>query len=119
MSVVELLLETAAADKDLIYKNRRLGDNPEIARDLDFALHAKTEERARLVHDFVIDNGYGRPSVERIDADDGGVSWQLVIAIHATARPEVVCTLSAFMACLSKLYDLDYDGWGCVMQRNA
>ena len=119
MNAVELLRETAASDKDLIHQNRELGDNPEIPRELDFVLRAKTEERARLVRDFVIDNMYGRPSIERINSDDGSVSWQLVVAIHASARPEVVCTLSAFMVCLSKIYDLEYDGWGCVIQRDT
>jgi hypothetical protein len=45
MGVAELLLETASADRELLQKNQQLGDNPEIPRDLDFVLYAKSEER--------------------------------------------------------------------------
>ena len=42
MSIAALLLDTAAADRDLLRKNRELGDDPEIPRDLDFVLYAKS-----------------------------------------------------------------------------
>ena len=30
---------------------------------------------------------------------------------------DIVCCVSGFMACLSRIYDLEYDGWGCVIRR--
>ena len=38
-------------------------------------------------------------------------------SIHSPTTEHVTMTLSAFMVCLSKLYDLDYDGWGCVIKK--
>ena len=44
MSVIQLLIDTNAADRELTEKNERLGDNAELPRDLEFALDARTEE---------------------------------------------------------------------------
>jgi len=115
MSIVELLMETAVEDSKLLVKNQGLGDRSEIARDVDFVLYARDEEKARLVASFVTDYRYGRASVERIE-HQGDVSWRLSVTIHTPTTENVVMTLSAFMVCLAKLYDLDYDGWGCVIQ---
>jgi len=115
MSIAELLLKTAAVDHDLLGRNQQLGDKAEMARALDFVLYAKTQERAQLVADFVTDNHYGRASVEPSEGDNG--LWRLLVVVNAPATDHVVCCLSGFMACLSEIYDLDYDGWGCVLQQ--
>ena len=118
MDVVEHLLETAVEDNRLLIKNQELGDRPELLRDIDFVLYAKNQERAALVANFVTDNHYGRASVERVE-HQGDVRWRLLITIHSPTTEHVVMTLSAFMVCLSQLYDLDYDGWGSVILRRA
>jgi len=116
MHLVETLLNTAVSDNRLLAKNQELGDQSDQPRDLDFVLYAKNEERASLVASFIADNRYGKPSVQRIE-HAGKVAWRLLVVIHAPATENVVHTLSAFMVCLSKLYDLDYDGWGCVIKK--
>ena len=115
MSVVELLMDTAAADSELLVRNQELGDRAEIPRDIDFVLYAKDEEKARLVESFVTDYRYGRPSVERVE-HEGVVLWRLLITIHSPTTESVAMTLSAFMVCLSKIYDLEYDGWSSAIQ---
>jgi len=114
MSIVELLMETAVEDSKLLVKNQELGDRSEIPRDVDFVLYAKDEEKAKLVASFITDYRYGRPVVERVE-HHGVVSWRLLVTIHTPTTENVVMTLSAFMVCLSKLYDLDYDGWGSTI----
>jgi len=116
MHIVDLLLDTAVEDNRLLIKNQELGDNAERPRDLDFVLYAKNEERASLVASFVTDNRYGRPSIEKTEYQ-GQVSWRIVITIYAPSTENVVHTLSGFMACLSHLYDLEYDGWGSVIYK--
>ncbi len=118
MKLVENLLLAAELDIDLLRKNRDLGDDPEIPRDIDFILYAKDEARAQLICDFVSDNRYGKPSYEKIELADGSIKWRLLIVIMAPPTDHVLCTLSAFMACLAKLYDLEYDGWGCVIKKS-
>jgi hypothetical protein len=117
MGIAELLLNTAAADRDLLQTNREHGDNPDTPRDLEFVLYAKTVERAELVRDFITDNGYGRPTIREMTGGNNGKTWRLLVAIRAPATEHVACSLSGFMACLSKLYDLEYDGWGCLVQK--
>jgi hypothetical protein len=111
MSIVQLLMDTAVEDSRLLVKNQEMGDRPEIPRDIDFVFYAKNEERAKLVASFITDYRYGRPAVERVD-HQGAISWRLLVTIHSSTTENVVMTLSAFMVCLSQLYDLDYDGWG-------
>ena len=118
MSIAQSLIDTAVEDSRLLVKNQELGDRAEIPRDIDFVLYAKNEERAKLVASFVTDYRYGRPAVERVE-HRGTISWRLLITIHAPTTENVVMTLSAFMVCLSQIYDLDYDGWGCNIQKRA
>jgi hypothetical protein len=116
MSVVKLLMDTAVEDSRLLVKNQELGDRADVPRDIEFVLYAKDEEKANLVASFVTDYRYGRPSVERVE-HEGVVSWRLLITIYAPTTENVVMTLSAFMVCLSKLYDLEYDGWGSIIHK--
>jgi hypothetical protein len=117
MSVVQLLMDTAVEDSQLLVKNQEIGDRSEIPRDIDFVLYAKDKEKAELVASFVTDYRYGRPSLEGHIEERGDYSWRLLITIHSPTSENVVMTLSAFMVCLSKLYDLDYDGWGCTIHK--
>jgi hypothetical protein len=111
MSLVETLLETARADTDLLVKNDRLGDDFAVPRDVDFILRTPDREKAETVASFVDDNRYGTPHVE---AADGGYRVRVVVRMPTT-QP-VLCSVSALMACLASLFDLEYDGWGCVIQ---
>jgi hypothetical protein len=116
MSIVKRLTDTAVADSRLFFKNRELGDRAETPRDIDFVLYAKNEERAKLVASFITDYRYGKPAVQRVE-HRGVISWRLLVTIHAPATENVVMTFSGFMVFLSQIYDLDYDGWGCLVQK--
>jgi Regulator of ribonuclease activity B len=116
MSVVELLMDTAVEDSKLLVYNQKIGDRAEIPCDVDFVLYAKNEERATLVAEFITDYRYGKPAVERVE-HKGEVSWRLLVTIHTPTTENVVMILSAFMVCLSHLYDLDYDGWSSTIHR--
>ena len=109
-------MDTAVEDSRILVTNQRLGDRSELPRDIDFVLYAKNEERANLVASFVTDYRYGKPEVERVE-HNGTVSWRLLITINSPTTENVVMSLSAFMACLSTIYDLDYDGWGCDVKK--
>src|ERR1700743_3217419 len=109
MHVVQLLVNTAVEDSKLLVKNQEKGDRAKIPRDVDFVFYAKDEEKAKLVASFITDYRYGKPAVARIERR-GVVSWRLLVTIHTPTTENVIMTLSAFMVCLSKLYDLDYDG---------
>ena len=115
MRVVEELMSTAVLDNDLLIKNQRMGDTSEKPRDIEFLLYAETE-RAKLVANFISDYRYGKPTVTEAEGKDDR-NWAILVIIHAPMTEHIVHTLSGFMVCLSQLYDLEYDGWGCVIQR--
>lgn len=105
-AIVELLLDTAQADTDLLIKNDELGDNLSIPREVDFLLRASTAEKADLVATFINDNRYG-DATSTSDDDGHRVSVKIMMLI----TQHVLCSVSALMACISKLFDLEYDGW--------
>lgn len=114
MDIVENLLDTAVMDNRLLIVMQQNGDVPNKLRDLEFFLYAQTEERATLVADFIADNRYGRPLVQSSSEDK---PWLLKVTVNAPATENVVHTLSAFFACLSEIYDLEYDGWETSIER--
>ena len=104
-SIVELLLETAKADTDLLITNDTLGDILSIPREVDFLLCAPTAEKAELVASFINDNRYGSATATT-DEDGHRVS---VVIIMPITQP-VLCSVSGLMACISVIFDLEYDG---------
>ncbi len=112
MTMFERLHENALADNDLLRQNDRAGDVFPTARDVDFGF--KTEERFRAddLAKFVNDKNFGKASVLEQDAGNCFVS----VVIHTPITQAVICSLSGFMLCLSRLFGVEYDGWGSVIQ---
>jgi hypothetical protein len=119
MSLVDSLLEGAEADRDVLKKQLAMGDVPSIPRDVDFVLYAKDQEKAELVCDFVHDNSYGRSFVQEISQNPPGSQHRIIVQVFMPTTQHALCAVSAFMACLAKLYDLDYDGWGCEITKES
>src|SRR5262245_6853123 len=113
-SIVELLLETSKSDTDLLLQNDSLGDVLSIPREVDFLLRAPDEKKAQLVADFINDNCYGTAAAI---SDETGCSIRILIEMPITQN--VVCCVSGLMACISKVFDLEYDGWGSVIKKHA
>lgn len=110
-SIVELLLDTAKADTDLLLQNDARGDVLATPRKVDFLLRAPTADKAQLVADFINDNRYGDATVVN---DQHGHRIQVVIEMPITQH--VICSVSGLMACVSKIFDVEYDGWGSVIR---
>src|SRR4051812_3229078 len=110
-SVVDLLLETARADTALLIKNDRLGDDFSIPRNVDFLLIASDEAKANTVRDFINDNRYGVASVQ-----PSNQTFRISVVINVAPQQHVICSMSGLFACISKLFSINYDGWGCELQ---
>jgi hypothetical protein len=114
MSVVEKLIDGAIADVDVLRSLDEQGDIFTLFRDVDFLLRAPSREKAELVANFINDYEYGNAtSIE----DDGNYSVQVIINMPVTQN--LILSVSGFMTCIAELYDLDFDGWGCVAQTNT
>ncbi len=111
MSVTDALLKNAYEDTQLLIKNDSLGDVFSIPRDVDFVLKCDDRKKAEIVASFILDNRYGLPSIGESDS-----GFRVVVTVNMPTTQNVLCSVSGLMACLSKLFDLDYDGWGCVVQ---
>lgn len=114
MSVVDELLRTAFEDTQLLRKNDERGDVFSRPRDVDFLLKAPSREKADVVSRFVNDNQYGRAQVR---GPDGG--WSVLVTLRMPVEQHILCSVSALMVCIGHLFGLEYDGWGCVLQRGS
>ena len=110
-SIVELLLDTAKADTDLLLKNDARGDVLAVPRQVDFLLRTPTADKARLVADFVNDNRYGDATAA---SDKDGHS--VTVRIEMPITQHVLCSVSGLMACISQIFDVEYDGWGSELK---
>lgn len=114
MQTIESLLSTAFQDTELLTKLDQDGDNFSRARDVDFVLKAEELKKAELIASFVSDNQYGVPSIE--ETEEG---YRLIVTVYMPITQHVLCSVSGMMVCLAKLFSVEYDGWGCVVQRDT
>ena len=119
MHPVDQLLETAIADSHLLYSNREAGDEYWKPRDLDFVFYSSEKKQIKTVASFVTDNRYGDPRIEKFKDDDGKTKFRLIVTVNAPTTDPIVHSISALMCMLAGLFGIEYDGWGCVMQRPA
>jgi len=111
MAIVETLMETAVADVDLLRAMDAQGDDFNITRDVDFCLIAPSAEKASTVAGFVNDYQYGSASVQQVDGQ-----FRVLVVIHMPVLQHNILAVSGFMTCISALFGVTYDGWGCVVQ---
>lgn len=113
-TMVELLMDTAAADTELLLRNDAKGDVLATPRAVDFVFRAPDAEKAVLVADFINEHHYG---AARVDGDADG--RRFLVTIEMPITQPVINSVSGFMACLGRLFEVEYDGWGSVIQPAA
>ena len=113
MSVVEKLMDGAAADIDVLRSLNEQGDNFTVFRDVDFLLRAPSLEKAELAAGFINDYQYGQATPIK---DDGKETYSVKIVINMPVTQNVILSISGFMTCVAALYGLELDGWGCIAQ---
>ena len=114
MAFVDTLIQTAVADTDLLRKLDAQGDSFGIARNVDFLLRAPTAEKAAVVASFINDYQYGLATPQESDGQHS-----VLVVINMPIQQHAILSVSGFMACVCKLFELDYDGWGCVVQAHT
>ncbi|WP_082661779.1 ribonuclease E inhibitor RraB [Terracidiphilus gabretensis] len=114
MTMFDLLYETAASDTDLLQRNDVLGDIFSIVREVDFDFLSPTREQAQDFVEFVNGKSYGRAEVQEMQ--DG--KFRVLVFIHMPITQHVILSVSGFMLCLSRLFRIDYKGWGSLVQKS-
>jgi hypothetical protein len=112
MTLFELLTETAVSDTDLLRKNDERGDVFTMPREVDFAFETNEKERAEDFAEFVNGKNYGKADVSEIAPNQ----FRVLVPITMPVTQHLVCSVSGFMLCLSRLFQIDYQGWGSVIQ---
>lgn len=111
MEFVTTLMETAAADTDVLRSLDRNGDHFSVFRDVDFLLVAPDAEKAALVASFVNEHSYGKAILQD--------TASILVTINMPVEQPVVLCVSGFFTCLAQLFGVEYDGWGCVAQAHT
>jgi len=113
MTMFELLHHNALADTDLLRKNDKLGDIFTIAREVDFAFETRDRQRADDFAQFVNGKSYGKAAVSKIREDH----FRVLVLTTMPITQHLIGCVSGFMLCLSRLFQIEYLGWGSVVQK--
>lgn len=111
MAVLNLLIEAAVSDADLLRKLDAQGDRFSVPRDVEFLLRAPSADKATVVADFINDYQYGVATAQGLRD-----SPSVLVVVNMPIEQHAIQCVSGFMACVCELFGLDYDGWGCVVQ---
>jgi hypothetical protein len=114
MTMFDLLHQTAIADTDLLRRNDELGDVFTTPREVDFAFDSTERQRAQDFAEFVNGKNYGKATIDEI----AGGRFRILVRITMPITQPLICCVSGFMACLSRLFQIDYQGWGSVVQKH-
>jgi hypothetical protein len=113
MTIFELLHQNAIADTDLLRKNDKLGDVFTTMRRVDFAFETGDKQRADDFAEYVNGKSYGSAAVTKIA--DG--RFRVLVLVTMPITQNLIGCVSGFMTCLSRLFRIDYSGWGSVIQK--
>ena len=108
----DLLTKNAIEDTSLLLKNDEMGDVFTKPREVDFTFESPERERAEDFAEFVNGKSYGTAQVGELEAG----RYRVVVLITMPIHQPLICSVSGFMLCLSRLFKIDYQGWGSVVQ---
>jgi len=80
---------------------------------LIFSFEAGDRERADDFAELVNGKSYGAATVREDTAGD----FQVLVLITMPITQQLIGCMSGFMLCLSGLFQIDYWGWGSVVQK--
>ena len=113
MTMFELLTQDALTNTDLLRQNDKLGDIFTTAREVDYAFETDDRERADDFAEFVNGKSYGTAAVSKLA--DG--RFRVLVLMTMPITQHLIGCVSGFMLCLGRLFQIDYLGWGSVVQK--
>ena len=113
--IIDTLLDNAYQDTQVLLVNEKEGDQFAVARDVEFILRTDDRAKAETVRSFVADNRYA----DSVTIVPDGQHSELRVTVHMPLRQPVLCSISALMASLAQIFDIEYDGWSSDIQRDS
>jgi hypothetical protein len=110
MHILEELLDTAYQDTELLKIRHEKGDIFSAFHDVDFCIVAPNEKKAEIVCSFINDNQYGVAHVEKGDEE-----YRVITITRTPVTQQVICSLSANMVSIARIFECDYSGWGSTI----
>ena len=114
MSVIQKIMDGAESDTDVLRRLDEQGDDFSKPREVDFHFKCPSEEKAETVAGFLDDFQFGSA---RVINEEGSYAVQVLIAMPVTQN--VALCVSGFMTCIAELYEVEFDGWGCIAQNGT
>jgi len=105
------LEEELLADEEVLLNLARNGDRPEIARSIDVSFIGDDKDLARLEADA---GTFGFTVLEREEGEDGEIS--LFLERKQKADPASIKALTILCLQIELLYDVEFEGWGCMAE---
>lgn len=115
MSIIEKLMDGSEADVNVLRSLNEQGDNFFTFRDVDFLIEASNPEDANHICGFINDFNYG---VASLDGEADGL-FRVKIVINMPVQQHIISSVAGFMACVASLFRAEFNGWGCVVQRET
>lgn len=112
MTLFDLLTENAGSDTELLRSIDKLGDAFATPREVDFSFVTRKRGRAVDFAEFVNGKQYGVAKVTEFETD-----FQVLVLITMPITQHLICSVSGFMLCLSRVFQIDYQGWGSIVQK--
>lgn len=105
------LEEELLADQEVLLNLAKNGDRPEIARSIDVSFRGDEDALDRLADDA---DKFGFTVLEREENEEGDTS--LFLARTQKADPASIKALTLQCLQIELLYDLEFEGWGCMAE---
>jgi len=112
-AIIDQLFATAEADNEALLRNNSLGDVFDIPRDVDFVFKCSDALRAHWICDFLNRLNYAHANSQQTSESE----WRVTAFIHMPINQPLICSVSALMVFLAGAFDVEYDGWGSVIQK--
>jgi hypothetical protein len=113
MTLFDLLTQTAKADTELLRSHNKWSDVLSVPREVDFSFETQERDRAKDFAEFVNGKQYGVAKITKLE--DG--QFRVLVLITMPITQHLICSVSGFVVCLSRLFQVDYQGWGSIVQR--
>ena len=107
----ERLAKEWQGDQDVLGNLARSGDRPEIPRLVDVSFRGSDDDLERLAEEA---SSFGFHVLEHEETEDGD-PW-LFLAREQTADQASIKALTLLCLQIEVMFDVEYDGWGCMAQ---
>jgi hypothetical protein len=111
--IIDCLLDNAYQDTQVLLVNEKEGDEFAVSRDVEFIFRTDDKAKAETVSGFIRDNRYA----DSVAIVRDGQHSELRVTIHMPLRQPILCSVSALMASLGQIFDIEYDGWSADIKR--